>query len=1126
MIGANLVGNRLQQYRALLVANLLLDSRLDADEWGGDGTGGSHVSSPTASNGSGGATSGAGALPGQSRYGEAPSGFGGGRGAAGHVGGAGAGGRPQTHVHGSSQLMVDFNGLLGVAEDPSVSAAQAARAPYWGHLARTGVVLDFGRGNVLWLDPEGSVTHAVHGKRVLSQRQIVRIYGPGRGPIPVPGVPIPLPTGAGTGAHSTPPPAPGAGASTSATAGTPASPAAAAVEPVEDASVLDARARLHSVIASSMPIGPFTQHHGASGAPAPPAFGTVHSGFDEPMPALFALLVSRYDAWLRSDPSRRRGDEEGIMSALEAEQAQFNAGLAAARAAAEGGPLPTVEEADEEDGGDESLGRQSRASARRSPRPQLRKPPRSRSGDADSRSSEADFSLAAASASPTAAGDGARGSGGDDAGSQQSRSLEHAHSSISAGAAAPLGAEEDSGDEEEDEPEEEGDEYDAYLRASIARFGAPPQAKAGGAAGSLPSAGGKQLQPQSQARAQGSSPVDYSFLAECAQAAHRFIYSAYCNYGFHALWRDLDSFVEKRPATKAMLQSLRKMPLPLLPAPRPGTDAGLTEEGAAESAAVGACDKPPAPLSGPAVATLTGRSRRLRTFILTNASWDHMAPALRHALGPDWLDLFDAVFVEGRKRTLFAAPQQQRAAEAARAIPAVASASGYGGFGGDEDEGPTSGGGGAGARPGVGAYGRTRAAAAPPSASQLRPFDVKTGRPMQPAVPGGRLMLKQSPEGGHVADLSLTKVWAGGSLADISATLSEYAPAGAQLPAPAATSGATAPPPSSSSPRSAIRVCYMGDHVQQDIAGPASSAGWTTVAIVPGLASLAEVCASALDAGASAAPVNPRLLGEPASAASGAGEPGVYSPRSAPVGSSSVVSAAEYHLRTLGSGRGWAVPSLHASIVRNHASLAVPSVEWLARALAPRMASSLALAEKAGAARVPAVGPRGSGGMSIAAHAAQGPATPAAASRALVRAALSLSVSRDDVLTMHRVPPAAAVLRSCAVSAGALPASSTATDVNGILRAVLDLPPAAGPVTDAAAKLTAQASPIGAGLESSAVDEVPSGGCGCFGGSGATKRSRAPNDAGGAASDASPAQVAEELATWLRQAESCARVKR
>lgn len=46
-------------------------------------------------------------------------------------------------------------------------------------------------------------------------------------------------------------------------------------------------------------------------------------------------------------------------------------------------------------------------------------------------------------------------------------------------------------------------------------------------------------------------------------------------------------------------------------------------------------------------------TRRLRLFILSNAGFSHVNTCLKHALGSDWLDLFDAVFVEGRKSSLF-----------------------------------------------------------------------------------------------------------------------------------------------------------------------------------------------------------------------------------------------------------------------------------------------------------------------------------------------------------------------------------------------------------------------------------------------------------------------------------------
>ena len=183
IMGANLTGNRLPQYRALLVANLLLDARLDAAAARG-------AASPTA------VAAAAAASPGAGLSG----GGGGGGGASAHLfalttttapappaaspsAASPSSPPPQRHLHGSSHAIVDFAALLAAADDPTVCAAKAAAVPLWRHLAHTGTVLDFVRGNVLWLDAERVVTHAVHGARVLSDRQLARLYG--RQPLPV-----------------------------------------------------------------------------------------------------------------------------------------------------------------------------------------------------------------------------------------------------------------------------------------------------------------------------------------------------------------------------------------------------------------------------------------------------------------------------------------------------------------------------------------------------------------------------------------------------------------------------------------------------------------------------------------------------------------------------------------------------------------------------------------------------------------------------------------------------------------------------------------------------------------------------------------------------------------------------
>ena len=96
------------------------------------------------------------------------------------------------------------------------------------------------------------------------------------------------------------------------------------------------------------------------------------------------------------------------------------------------------------------------------------------------------------------------------------------------------------------------------------------------------------------------------------------------------MWSNIDAYVEKRPRTRAWLSALRRLPL------------------AARSLAT---TPPDTRKAAAAHAPLT--LRRLKLFVLSNASYLHVNTCLRHALGTDWLDLFDAVFVEGRKSALF-----------------------------------------------------------------------------------------------------------------------------------------------------------------------------------------------------------------------------------------------------------------------------------------------------------------------------------------------------------------------------------------------------------------------------------------------------------------------------------------
>jgi hypothetical protein len=1123
LLGTNLVGNRLAQYRALLAAHLLIDSRLDALSGGGGGgegaPGGSAAAAPLLS-------------PGQSRY--APTAVG----AAGHV--ATALPPPPTALSRlSSGALVDFRSILAAAEDPNLSATRAGSLPFWGHLARTGAVLDFHRGNVLWVDDSGCVVRGVHGRRVLTERQLRRIYGPTKGPLPLPGVPAAAVDSVSGGTPASP----------SSATSTPTSPTSTSgahhLSPHEDASLREAKAKLHAVMAMSMPVGPFSGpasgggsssasgasstaagSHGASGASpaaAPGAgYGVVLSGFDESLPPLFALLVARYDGWLRGDPARRRASEGDMIAEFQREQDEYEAAMAAVAAAAEGGHLPTVEEADDEDGADAdaSLGR--RSTVGWSHASIGRRRALSRAGGSGASPRAAATSAADTEGVHTGIDDDDDDDDDDD-GNGGSGAPSRSRAASDAGGAHPStgsssrgrdgtpsgGGDADSDDDGDGAASTSGyDDYDAFLRDAMRPTHAA--AKAALAAGRPP-------------RRPGSPPVDYAFLAEALQAAHRFVYSGYCSYGFSSLWNSLDAYVDKRPATKSWLAGLRKLPLPQLPA---AAGVAATASGAVAvdvTTGDGAAADSGAGLAAAASLALTGRARRLRTFIVTNASWEHLAPALRHAYGPDWLDLFDAVFIEARKRTLFGAA----------AAPAAGVGEGSGaGFDDDDSEGHTnssSSSGGSGARGMIGGARGGKAAA--PTSAPLRPIDPKTGRMMAPVSgrPVLRTVADPAAAGGQalVADLSASKVWTGGSLADIVATLREAAAAPVPL-------DGSAPP---SSAAAGVRVCYVGDHMQQDVAGPATSAGWTTVAVLPALEALAAVAgaegsAAQLVAPATGALVDPRLLGGPA-------------PTSARARSHAelphAVADAEYHLLSLGSGPHWARPSLQAAVALRHAALAVPSVEWLARATLPRVTAALAAADKAGASKLPLAPPRaaaggGSSGASASPTAskgagavlASGAGVPNAARRALLRAALALRVAPSELLQLHRVPAPASVLRTALVAAR-LPTSG-----NPLAR-LLELEPAAAGAgagaPDARPQLQSVASApampplidstIGTGVSRMVahddavgrVEEVPAGGCGCFGGKG-----KAAKAAGGGSDNAPPASAASSTHGSVRSA--------
>ena len=1043
-------------------------------------------------------------------------------------------------------MMVDFQSLLAMAEDPSIAAAKAGAVPFWGHLGRTGAVLDMPRGNVLWLDGNGCVSHAVHGRRVLTERQIKRIYGPNKGPLPVPGAP-PAPSAlpqsqASDAVNDTANgtvPSDAAGAVTADSTSPPAD-----QHDEEDIYVLEARAKLRDAL-GHMPVGPFSAKQQAAAvggagssssasnsSAAASQFGVVYSGFDDSLPPLFALLVSRYDAWLRLDLSRRSADVSDIMTELEREQAEFEAGMLAAQlnggsGADEGGHLPTVEEVDDEGDSESTVGR---GSFTASPHRQISK-----------RSFAAPSSAAAGgSTSPSF---GATGSGQRLRASERQRSGSIGAASAGGGVAltpvherdVQLEAEgerdDDSGEEgvirgsvsvkggaskrggapAHDDEDELEDDYDLFLRTTLMPFAT--------ASDGVTTSSGSGSSVKSR-RAMAMQPVDYSFIAEAIQAAHRFVYSGYCNYGFHSLWRDLDSYVEKRPATKAFLQTLRKLPLPLLPA-HPVQSPSLDAPAAASS---------PSQAEGAAVSALTGKSRRMRTFILTNSSWDHVAPALRHAYGPDWLDLFDAVFLEGRKRQMFAAALTCAGGGGANGIvgSAGAAAAAADGFSADDEEGLTAGGSSGAAARAINGRSRHAVGGGAPTAPPLRPVDAKTGRLMSPHGAGGKPLLWPSAagDGATVADLSATKVWTGGSLSDVVATLKEHAFAPLSVPElqPSSSSSASAPVAGADvgAPLTDVRVVYVGDHVQQDIVGPAVAAGWATVAVLPGIGALTDVC-GADGASAAGGPIDPRLLGDGISdvTRTQAAKTAVTDVRDHTLGAATVTSA-EYHLRSIASGRYWRTPSLHASLALRHASLAVPSVEWLARALTPKLAAVQASSDKAAAGKLALIGVRGhaspsSGGSPTSPRATGAGAASAvlpAARRALIKNALSMRIGVGSILHLFRAPQPSAIVRACLVAARVpVPAAGISqstwyrlfeVDARSSAAAAIATPSISPAATEAGAEYpsigavsaryyssAAIQSEVTSG-SSEVVEEVPAGFCGCFGGGG-SKAKRAPS---------------------------------
>ena len=769
---------------------------------------------------------------------------------------------------------MDFNLLVALSNDSKLCADVASGVPFWGHLASSGVVLDMPRGNLLWLDAAGSVYHALHGRTALTPVELEATYGPRgrwlRGYIDLP-PPVPPPVSPARQARPRPPQAPLDATATTVVASpvsadSRAEDAAAAlailVSPVEHAEqeaereegegtpddVKEARAKLRDVVATTLPQGPFyrspittssTNGKGgaastaAANASAKPRYGSTFTGFDEIVPPLVALLVSRYDAWLA-----RNGN--GIALTLHSLEAQA-AKLEAVLQSPDGGGM---------------------ASSPSQPLPPL-------DGVSNSTSS----------------------SGSD----------------------------------------------------------SPPSSSS------------------------PSPAVDYTFISDSVQAAYRFVYSAYCSFGFGSLLKDgkaLDAALQKHPKTRSLLTALRRLPLPALPLP------------------TAQLPSPPALSQRAGVSAAGGgpvRTRRLRTFLLTNSSLDHASSCLKHALGADWLDLFDAVFVDAQKRRLF----QDTVAGCAGDIgggnsatdsgdgvpssstpalrPPVSVASG-GAAGAVAGRRPSSGGGG----------GNSVAPAAPlvgaDSSSQGALGEGGHGRPSNVTIITG-----------SVADLARTKVWSAASLRDLHATLASYAYAGTCEAGGGRAASTAAEPPD----LPAARVLYFGDHILHDVIGPAVAAGWDTIAVMPAIAALASAAALPFSPAAAAACHDNR----PWHAASeeGAGRAGFSShvalqrarvvaavlgeycggggdvsgssnsssgsggDSSGLKGGASAAAALmeEYTIRSLGVDVGLTTPSLVAALTTRYAAAAVPSIDWLSDAMLPALVAAQTAADRSGASRAP-----------------------------------------------------------------------------------------------------------------------------------------------------------------------------
>lgn len=135
-------------------------------------------------------------------------------------------------------------------------------------------------------------------------------------------------------------------------------------------------------------------------------------------------------------------------------------------------------------------------------------------------------------------------------------------------------------------------------------------------------------------------------------------------------------------------------------------------------------------------------------------------------------------------------------------------------------------------------------------------------------------------------------------------------------------------------------VCYFGDHLLHDVVGP-TTIGWHTVAVVPELDTLASAAAAMSPARAHRAPsFTSRTIDS-------------FAASLADFSSPDATIDGRYALRSVGHGPVCSAPSGPMSQILRTAALAVPSIEWLADAMLPKLVAATAAAEASGLGLLP-----------------------------------------------------------------------------------------------------------------------------------------------------------------------------